>query len=83
MFDDTEDYIKDRTDNKNAVSKIDENNLNSIAKDLNIEYIYMDKQSNINKKLKDIGKKSNEERQDSLSNYENMGNYDYYSGKRW
>lgn len=37
-----------------AISKIDENNLRAIAKDMNIEYINMEKQSNINNKLKEI-----------------------------
>lgn len=37
-----------------ALSKIDEKNLKKIASDMNIEYIHMDKQKNIDKKLKDI-----------------------------
>lgn len=51
-----EEYIKDETSypRVNAVSKIDEHNLKSIAKDLEIEYIHMDKQSNITEKLKEI-----------------------------
>ena len=40
-----------------AVSKIDENNLKKIAKDLNVDYIHMDKSSNLNKTIKKISKK--------------------------
>lgn len=48
-------YLKDSSKNfEKAISKIDENNLKTIAKDINIDYIYMDKQSNINKKLEEI-----------------------------
>ena len=48
-------YLKDSTKNfENAISKIDESNLKEVAKDSNIDYIYMDKQSNINKKLEEI-----------------------------
>jgi len=48
-----------------ALSKIDENNLKKIAKDLEIDYIHMEKQSNIESKLKDIqntAKKNTEEK---------------------
>ena len=37
-----------------AISKIDENNLNKMAKDLNVEYIKMDNTSNIYNKIKEI-----------------------------
>lgn len=50
-------YIIDYTQGSaKAVSKIDENNLKQIAKDLNIDYIHMDKQNNITKKVKEIAK---------------------------
>jgi len=39
-----------------AISKIDEINLQKIASDLNVEYVYMDKQSNIDKILNKIDK---------------------------
>lgn len=39
-----------------AISKIDENNLIQIAKDLKVEYVYMDKQKNIDKILNKIDK---------------------------
>ncbi len=48
----TSEYIMDNS--SKALSKIDENNLKSIASDINIEYIHMDKQSRINSKLKEI-----------------------------
>ncbi len=54
----TEEYIKDNEDiNKNAISKIDENNLKKIAKDMDIEYIHMEKKENINSKIKEIKNK--------------------------
>ena len=39
---------------KKAVSKIDESNLKKMAKDMDIDYIHMDKQSNIDSKLKSL-----------------------------
>ena len=52
---DSNEYIKDSTNNYQiAVSKIDEDNLKKIAKDINIDYVYMDNQSKINNKLKNI-----------------------------
>lgn len=55
-YSETTEYIMDTSDLKyeKAVSKIDEDNLTKIAKDINIDYINMNKQSNINKKLKEI-----------------------------
>ena len=41
---------------KKAISKLDEDNLQDIAKDLGIDYIYMSKQSNIDKTLKKVKK---------------------------
>lgn len=74
---DNRDYIMDYSDldYKKAVSKIDENNLNSIAKDLGINYIHMNNQRNINSKLKSINKNI-----DSSLTTINKNNYDdtYY-----
>ncbi len=39
--------------------------------------------SNIEEKLKEIEKNSNASRQSSMQEYENMGSYSYYSGKKW
>lgn len=52
-----EKYVKDKTTDypySDAVSVIDEDNLKQLAKDLNIDYIHMEKQSAINTKLKEI-----------------------------
>lgn len=51
-----DDYIVDYSGDNHgkALSKIDENNLKHIANDMNINYIKMDKQSNINSKIKEI-----------------------------
>ncbi len=51
-------YLKDRTDYpyKDAVSVIDENNLKKIANELDIEYIHMEKQNNIDSRLNKITK---------------------------
>lgn len=74
---DTKEYIMDTSgyNYKKAVSKIDENNLKSISKDLGIDYIHMTKQNNINKKLKSINKNIN-----SSIKTINKSNYDdiYY-----
>jgi Ca-activated chloride channel family protein len=55
-WDENTEYIMDYSDYKydKAVSKIDEKNLKSIASDIKIDYINMEKQSNINHKLKEI-----------------------------
>ncbi len=48
-------YIYDEHYNKvEAISKIDENNLNSIASDMGVSYVHMTKQSAINDKLDEI-----------------------------
>lgn len=52
-------YLEDRSEGypyKDAISKIDENNLKTIAKDLGISYIHMEKQSNVDSVLRDIKK---------------------------
>ncbi len=49
------DYLTDPSKGfEKAISKVDESNLKKIAKDINVDYIYMTKQSNINKKLEEI-----------------------------
>ena len=57
-YSEDESYIMDYTNYKDekAISKMDESNLKKIAKDINIDYINMKKQSNINNKLKEIEK---------------------------
>ena len=49
-------YINDPDTFDDALSKIDEKNLNQIADDLEIDYIHMDRQSNVDKVLKPIKK---------------------------
>ena len=49
-------YINDPDSLGDALSKIDEKNLNQIANDLEIDYIHMDRQSNVDKVLKPIKK---------------------------
>ncbi len=59
-FTDNEEYIMDYDNSfEKAISKIDENNLKKIANDMNVEYIHMEKQNNINKKLEEIKKMIN------------------------
>ena len=63
-------YYDDDYNKTIALSKIDENNLNKIANDLNIDYINMNKTSNIDNKISDIKKialesKSSEEKKTS------------------
>lgn len=54
-----EEYIKDENYN-NAISKIDENNLKAIAKEMGIDYIKMNNKNDINSKLSKIKKISKE-----------------------
>ena len=60
-YDGIMEYLKDETTDvypyPRAVSKIDENNLNKLAKDMGIEYINMSKQSNITSKINEIKRK--------------------------
>lgn len=52
----TQEYIMDYSNYNygKAISKLDEDNLKKIADDLNINYIYMDKQNKINSEIKKI-----------------------------
>ncbi len=66
-------YIMDTTNNKfeKAISKIEESNLQSIAKDLKVEYIHMEEQNKIDSKLKEIKKEiSSQESNENQSSYE-------------
>lgn len=57
-FSDSTEYLDDNTQNTypypKAISKIDEGNLKQIAKDLGIEYVHMQKTSDVDKTLKKI-----------------------------
>ncbi len=57
MYSDKEEYLEDTSADypyPKAVSKIDEENLKKIAKDMDIDYIHATKQSNIESKVKEI-----------------------------
>ena len=70
-------YYYDESYNRvTAISKIDENNLKQIATDIGIDYIQMNKTSNVNYKINDIKQQINE----SLSNEDKVKSYNdiYY-----
>lgn len=64
-FSDSTEYLDDNTQNTypypKAISKIDEGNLKQIAKDLGIEYVHMQKTSDVDKTLKKISSNINKE----------------------
>ena len=64
-------YYDDNYNKITAVSKIDENNLKKLSTDMEIDYIQMSKQENINYKIKEIKKKINE----SVTNEEKIKSY--------
>ncbi len=71
MYTETEAYLED-TSNYNyekAVSKIDEKNLKSIAKDIGIDYIHMESQSKIKDKINEIEKFAKKNINEKSSNY--------------
>lgn len=68
-------YLKDPDSYDDAISKLDEKNLNNIAEDLGIEYVHMDRQSNIDKILKPIKKAQVRE---SAVSKKNNGKDTYY-----
>lgn len=53
-YGDGEEAIKDPDTYKDAISKIDEDNLKKIAKDMGLNYVKMDSKKDIDKVLKDI-----------------------------
>jgi len=61
-----ENYVQDITKDRytEAVSTINENNLKSLAKDMKVDYINMNKQSNIDYKIKQIEKELLESEKD-------------------
>lgn len=58
-------YYDDDYRTQKGVSKMDEGNLKQIAKDINVEYVNMEKQSNIDSVLKDISKSTHSKITDS------------------
>ena len=74
-FDDEYEYIEDRSGDypyPKAVSKIDETNLKKFASELGVEYIHMERQSNINTHLNKILNKSVLEEDGEEENYEDL-----------
>lgn len=59
-------YYDEHYQMSTGISKIDEENLNKIASDIGIDYVYMDNQSSINSKLKEI--KNMAEQSQSIQN---------------
>lgn len=68
-------FVKDPDSLEDAISKLDEKNLKKIAEDLNIEYVRMDRQSNIDKVLKPIKKAQVKE---ASASKKNSGKDTYY-----
>lgn len=68
----TESYIEEMSDDysyKKSVSKIDEKNLKAIAKDMKLDYIHMQSQSNIEDKIDEIEKSTKKDSNEKSSNY--------------
>ena len=51
-------YYDEHYNQMDAVSKIDENNLQKIAQDLNIDYIHVTDEGSLDKKVQEISKKA-------------------------
>ena len=70
-------YYDDNYNQVTAVSKIDEKNLKNIAIDLGIDYIQMSKKSNINSKLSNIKKQSEDSKgtEEKVSSYQDIYYY--------
>lgn len=70
-------YVEDPTSypRGRAKSKLDSSNLSKIANDLGIEYIYMDKQSNLDNKLNEL---ENMKKVENIDNKENTYGETYY-----
>ena len=69
-------YVHDPETYEDAISKIDEGNLKKIASDLEIDYVNMNKQSNIDKVLKPI--KKAQVRESTVSKKNNGKDIYYY-----
>ena len=70
-------YYDDNINKHTAISKLDETNLEKIAQDMGIDYIHMDKQSNISSKIRKIGSQasSNENTEEKILNYQDVYYY--------
>lgn len=70
-------YYDDNYNKVTAVSKLDEKNLKQIATDLEIDYIQMSKESNINYKLSDIKQQisNSQTTEEKISSYQDIYYY--------
>lgn len=70
-------YYDDNYNKVTALSKIDENNLKKIANDLNVDYVQMSKQSNINYKINDIKKQisNSQNKEEKMKSYQDIYYY--------
>ena len=58
-------YVMDNYGNDKAISKIEEQNLKMIAEDLNLDYIHIEKEKDIYKKVKELKQLSTSSFEDS------------------
>ena len=71
-------YYYDQNYNKvTAISQIDENNLKQIESDLNVDYIQMNKTSNVDYKITDIKQEiaNSQTEQDKINSYQDIYYY--------
>ena len=70
-------YFDEDYNRVTAISKLDENNLKQIAKDMGIEYIRMEKKSNIDKKIDEINKEiiNSQSSEEKVSYYKDIYYY--------
>ena len=64
-------YYDENYQKRDAISKLDEKNLEKLSEDLEVDYIHMDKKSNIDYKLEEI----KEQAEDSENNEEKVKTY--------
>ena len=67
---------------KQLEKELEENN-NSQESSKNNEEEETEEEKSIKKELQEINKDANASRQSDLQEYENLGNYQYYSGRNW
>ena len=70
-------YYDENNNTRDAISKIDENNLKKIASDLQIDYIQMSKTSNIDYKINDVRQQSSSSQttEEKISSYDDLYYY--------
>ena len=72
-------YYDENNRRQTALSKLDENNLNKLAGDMGVDYIHMDKQSNINRKLNSIKEKVQSSQNGTEKTYKYDDIYYYFA----